>query len=175
MVKGATPAKNSRRRGGVCVKDVDAFKWIKGFAAHLKTQGQLEVPEFVDYTKTSSAKTLAPQDPDWYYVRSAAVLRRVYLRPFTGIGGLSKVFGSAYGKSRPMHFRTAAKGVLRHVLQSLEKLGLLTKSDDGGRVITKAARRDCDRVAMKVLGKQVRMFEPKAAKKPGTKPATKKR
>ena len=33
------------------------------------------------------------------------------------------------------------------------------------RSITKAARRDCDRVAMKVLGKQVRMFEPKAAKK----------
>ena len=162
MVKAAA---NNRRRGGVCVKDVDAGKWIKGFAGHLKTQGSLEVPEFVDYAKTSAAKVLAPLDPDWYYVKAAAVLRRVYLRPFTGIGGLRKVFGSVYGKSRPLHFKRAAGGVLRHVLQSLEKLNLLTKSDDGGRVITKAARRDCDRVAMKVLGKQVRMFEPKAAKK----------
>eukprot|EP01083_Nonionella_stella_P127114 385022_1 len=157
--------KDSRRRGGVCVKDVNPGQWITAFAAHLKQQGSMDVPECVDYAKTGISRILPPQNPDWYYVRAAAVLRRVYLRPFTGIGGLSKVFGSTWGLSRPLHFRTAATGILRKVLHSLEKLNLLAKSEDGGRVITKSARRDCDRIAMKVLGKKVQMVAPKAFKK----------
>eukprot|EP00760_Papus_ankaliazontas_P017649 PhM_4_TR17360/c0_g1_i3/m.21567/K02966/RP-S19e, RPS19; small subunit ribosomal protein S19e len=166
--------KDNRRRGGVCVKDVEPAKWIAAFAGHLKQQGSIEVPEFVDYAKTGPNRILPPQNADWYYVKAAAVLRRVYLRPFTGIGGLRKVFGKCWGLSRPVHFQVASGGVLRKVLQSLEKLGLVAKSNDGGRVITKAARRDCDRVAMKVLGKQVRMVGPKVARKAGATTAKRK-
>eukprot|EP00759_Apiculatamorpha_spiralis_P007309 PhF_6_TR14306/c0_g1_i1/m.22975/K02966/RP-S19e, RPS19; small subunit ribosomal protein S19e len=169
MVKAVSKGNNNRRLG-VGVKDVDADQWIKGFAAHLKQQGQLDVPEFVDFAKTGISRVLSPQNPDWYYVKAAAVLRRVYLRPFTGIGGLRRVFAKTWGRSRPQHLVLAAGGVTRKVLQSLEKLNLLTKSEDGGRVITKSARRDCDRIAMKVLGRKVRI-EPKAAKKPAGKTA----
>mmetsp|Transcript_32179 Transcript_32179/g.44115 ORF Transcript_32179/g.44115 Transcript_32179/m.44115 type:complete len:162 (+) Transcript_32179:49-534(+) len=147
--------RTTRRRGGVGIKDVEASLWIKAFADHLKAQGQLDIPDFVDYAKTGTSRILPPQDPDWFYVKAAAILRRVYIRPFTGIGGLRKVFGNTWGQSRPLHFRKASGGVIRHVLHSLEKLKLLAKSDDGGRVITKNARQDCDRIAMKVLGKNV--------------------
>ncbi|KNH01779.1 40S ribosomal protein S19 [Perkinsela sp. CCAP 1560/4] len=140
-------------RGGCGVKDVDANQWIEAFAQHLKAQGKLNIPEFVDYAKTGVSRVLPPSNPDWFYVKSAAILRRVYIRPFTGIGGLKKVFGSTWGQSRPLHFKKASGSVIRKSLQALEALNLIAKSDDEGRVITKIGRRDCDRVAMKLLGR----------------------
>ena len=143
--------KSNKCRGGCGIQDVDANEWIEAFAQHLKAQGKLEMPEFVDYAKTGISRILPPSNPDWFYIKSAAVLRRIYIRPFTGIGGLKKVFGSTWGQSRPLHFKKASGSVIRKSLQGLEGLNLIAKSDDEGRVITKSGRRDCDRIAMKVL------------------------
>ena len=142
--------KAAKRYNGCGVQDVDANEWIEAFAQHLKAQGKLEIPEFVDYAKTGISRVLPPSNPDWFYVKSAAILRRIYIRPFTGIGGLKKVFGSTWGQSRPLHFKKASGSVIRKSLQGLEGLNLIAKSDDEGRIITKAGRRDCDRIALKV-------------------------
>ena len=48
------------------VRDVDAQRFIAAYAAHLKRSGKLAVPSWVDVVKTSSAKELAPYDPDWF-------------------------------------------------------------------------------------------------------------
>lgn len=37
----------------------------RSFAKHLKVQGQMEIPSWVDHVKTAKAKELAPYDPDW--------------------------------------------------------------------------------------------------------------
>eukprot|EP00009_Paramoeba_aestuarina_P005074 CAMPEP_0201521114 /NCGR_PEP_ID=MMETSP0161_2-20130828/14228_1 /ASSEMBLY_ACC=CAM_ASM_000251 /TAXON_ID=180227 /ORGANISM="Neoparamoeba aestuarina, Strain SoJaBio B1-5/56/2" /LENGTH=156 /DNA_ID=CAMNT_0047919691 /DNA_START=25 /DNA_END=495 /DNA_ORIENTATION=+ len=140
-------------RGGCGVQDVEPNLWIEAFAQHLKAQGKLQVPDFVDYAKTGTSRILPPSNPDWFYVKSAAILRRIYIRPFTGIGGLKKVFGGVWGKNRPLHFRKASGSVIRKSLQALEALNLIAKSDDEGRVITKIGRRDCDRIAMTVSGR----------------------
>eukprot|EP00420_Gonyaulax_spinifera_P008968 CAMPEP_0197945428 /NCGR_PEP_ID=MMETSP1439-20131203/125905_1 /TAXON_ID=66791 /ORGANISM="Gonyaulax spinifera, Strain CCMP409" /LENGTH=211 /DNA_ID=CAMNT_0043568683 /DNA_START=84 /DNA_END=716 /DNA_ORIENTATION=+ len=77
----------------VCVKDVLADKFISSFAQHLKRQGRFEMPKWADVVKTGKAKELPPLDPDWLYVRTASMVRKLYIRGGTGVGGFRKVYG----------------------------------------------------------------------------------
>merc|ERR1711916_312176 len=65
---------------GVTVKDVSAEAFIKTYAAHLKRSGELNLPAWVDIVKTAHFKELAPYDEDWFYIRTASIARKVYLR-----------------------------------------------------------------------------------------------
>ena len=65
---------------GVTVKDVSADEFIKSFASFLKKSGKFKVPEWASYVKTGCNKVLAPYDPDWLYIRAAAVARILYMR-----------------------------------------------------------------------------------------------
>ena len=68
------------KAGGVTVKDVASHDFVIAYAAHLKRIGKIEVPKWADLVKTGTTRELAPYDPDWYYIRAAAIARRVYLR-----------------------------------------------------------------------------------------------
>ncbi|CAI7653564.1 40S ribosomal protein S19 [Penicillium cosmopolitanum] len=135
--------------GGVSVRDVDAQKFIAAYSAFLKRQGKLPIPGWVDTVKTSASNELPPQDPDWYYVRAAAVARHIYMRKTVGVGRLRKVHGSTKNRgARPAHHVDASGSVDRKVMQSLEKIGVLeTDEDKGGRRITQSGQRDLDRIA----------------------------
>ena len=106
---------------------------------------------WVDTVKTSQAKELPPQSPDWFYIRAAAVARHIYLRKTVGIGRLRKVHGSTKNRgSRPNHHVDASGSVDRKVVQALEKLGIVEKIDEDegkGRRVTQAGMRDLDRIA----------------------------
>merc|ERR1712083_322181 len=91
LVVAATSMAEERR--GVNVKDVAASDFVIAYAAHLKRIGKIEVPKWADLVKTASFKELAPYDADWYYIRAAAIARRVYLRQGLGVGAFKKIFG----------------------------------------------------------------------------------
>ncbi|ORY80488.1 40S ribosomal protein S19-B [Protomyces lactucae-debilis] len=138
--------------GGTTVRDVKADTFINAYAAFLKRSGKLEVPTWVDTVKTGTAKELAPYNPDWYYVRAAAVARHIYLRKSVGVGALKKLHGTAINRgNRPSHHRDCSGSVQRKVVQSLEKLGVLEQSDNGGRKITEQGQRDLDRIATSLM------------------------
>ncbi|KAF8310273.1 hypothetical protein DL93DRAFT_2084661 [Clavulina sp. PMI_390] len=133
------------------VRDISADAFIEAYASHLKRSGKLEVPTWVDIVKTGHFKEQAPYDPDWYYVRAAAVARHIYLRKHVGIGALTKLHGGRNRRGfRPSHHAEAASGVQRRVCQSLEKIGVLEKAPDGGRRISQDGQRDLDRIATAV-------------------------
>ncbi|KAF6757347.1 ribosomal protein S19e [Ephemerocybe angulata] len=137
------------------VRDISAEEFIKAYASHLKRSGKLEVPTWVDIVKTGAYKELAPYDPDWYYVRSAAVARHIYLRKDVGIGALTKLHGGKNRRgNRPSHHADSSASVQRKVCQSLEKIGVLERSDNGGRRITQDGQRDLDRIATAVAEAQ---------------------
>src|SRR5947199_1422496 len=113
---------------GATVRDVDAHKFIKAYAAHLKRAGKLQVPAWVDLVKTGTGKELAPYDPDWFYVRVASIARHIYLRPGVGVGSLRVVHGNRKNNgSRPSHHADASGSINRKALQALEKLKILQK------------------------------------------------
>eukprot|EP01065_Artemidia_motanka_P008411 TRINITY_DN14233_c0_g4_i1.p1 TRINITY_DN14233_c0_g4~~TRINITY_DN14233_c0_g4_i1.p1 ORF type:complete len:159 (+),score=59.34 TRINITY_DN14233_c0_g4_i1:71-547(+) len=154
MVKGAASKAGGekKRTRPVTLKDADAHKWVKAYAKHLKKQGKLQVPKWVDIAKTGIQCELAPYDPDWFYVRTAAVARQCYIRPGSGIGGLRKRYGGSYQKQCiRAHFQKSAGGPIRKALQALEELGILEKRPDGGRQITAKGAQDMDRIAGSVV------------------------
>ena len=141
--------------GGATVKDVAPQEFVKAFAAHLKKTGKVNVPEFVEIVKTGIAAEHGPYDPDWYYVRCAAVARHVYLRPAVGVGAIRKIYGRSKNRgTRPSHFCKGSASVARKVLQSLEGVKIVAKDANGGRSITSTGQRDMDRIASQVAGSQ---------------------
>ncbi|KAL1916567.1 40S ribosomal protein eS19 [Calcarisporiella thermophila] len=138
--------------GGVTVKDVNAHDFVKAYAAHLKRAGKLEIPKWVDMVKTGAYKELAPYDPDWFYVRAAAVARHIYLRNGVGVGALKRLHGGRKRRgTRPSHHAESSGSVARKVLQSLEKIGVLEQDANGGRKITQDGQRDLDRIASSLI------------------------
>ncbi|CAK9782220.1 unnamed protein product [Cutaneotrichosporon oleaginosum] len=137
------------------VRDISAEHFITAYSAHLKRSGKLEIPTWVDIVKTGPQKELAPYDPDWFYVRAAAVARHIYLRKHVGVGALAKLHGTKHRRGvRPGHHRDSATGVERSVVQALEKIGVLEAHPDGGRKISQDGMRDLDRIATAVLETQ---------------------
>jgi len=134
------------------VRDISAEAFITAYSSHLKRSGKLEVPVWVDLVKTGTFKELAPYDPDWYYIRAAAIARHIYLRKDVGVGALRKLHGGRNNRgNRPSHHADASASVQRKICQSLEKIGVLEQSDNGGRRISQDGQRDLDRIATAVV------------------------
>ena len=141
---------------GVTVRDVKPADFIKAYAEHLKRSGKIELPAWWDVVKTASFKEYAPADQDWYYIRAASIARKVYLRQYTGVGSLKKVYGGAARKGvHRQHFQEASGGLIRHILQQLEEMKVVEKCPEGvnkgGRKITSHGQQDLDRIAGQVV------------------------
>ena len=75
---------------------------------------------------------------DWYYVRAASIARKLFLMPGMGTGALAHWYGKTTAHTnRPQKHHIASRGVIRHVLIQLEKLGLVEKMKKGGRKLSK--------------------------------------
>jgi len=116
--------------------DVPASELVSALAAHVKGLPEMTVPEWAHFIKTGSHAERPPQEPGWWYVRAASLLRKLYLH---GPLGLSE-FESAYGGSKavaynPKHHRDAGGSVNRRILKQLEQAALVGKTPKG-RVLT---------------------------------------
>jgi small subunit ribosomal protein S19e len=86
---------------------------------------------------------------------TAAVARHIYLRKDVGVGALTKLHGGRNRRgNRPSHHADSSASVQRKVCQSLEKIGVLEKTDNGGRRISQDGMRDLDRIATAVVEEQ---------------------
>ena len=132
---------------GTTVKDVSAQQFITAYAQHLKRQGKMEIPKWVDVVKTATWKELSPMSPDWYYIRAASVARKIYLRPHTGIGALTKWYGGRERRgTMTEHFAKANGGLIRHILLQLEAIKVVERQGKG-RIVTQIGQQDLDRIA----------------------------
>jgi len=139
---------------GITVKDVPADAFIAAYARHLKRSGRVEVPKWADIVKTGHFKELCPQDADWFYVRTASVARKLYLRGGTGISTFQRVYGGRQRRgSCPPHFARGSGAVIRAAVKQLEALKVVEKDPKGGRKLTSTGRRDLDRIAAHLQSK----------------------
>lgn len=70
------------------MKDVDQEQAVKKIADYLKKSGKVKLPPWVDVVKLGIHKQLPPSDPDWYFVRTASIARRLYIRSPVGKSSL---------------------------------------------------------------------------------------
>lgn len=133
----------------VNVYDVDANDLVAAAAEELKKIEAIKPPAWAPFVKTGAHKERLPTQADWWYQRTAAVLRQIYKRPI-GVNRLRRVYG---GRGRrgvaPARFRRGSGNILRKALQQLEAAGLVKKTKRG-REITAKGRKFLDNLAKKV-------------------------
>eukprot|EP01110_Echinostelium_bisporum_P002135 TRINITY_DN15125_c0_g1_i1.p1 TRINITY_DN15125_c0_g1~~TRINITY_DN15125_c0_g1_i1.p1 ORF type:complete len:154 (-),score=62.09 TRINITY_DN15125_c0_g1_i1:262-723(-) len=141
---------------GVTLRDVAAQDFIEAYSKYLKKSGNIELPKWVDICKTTHGKELPPANADWFYVRIAALARKVYLNSGKNIGTkqYKKSFGSVARRgSLPNLNITGSGAILRAAFKQLTKLKVVELDTKGGRKITSTGQRDLDRIAAQIQSK----------------------
>ncbi len=132
--------------------DVPADLLLDRLAADLKAGGKVTPPEWAPFVRTGPHTEKAPVQPDWWYRRLAAVLRKVYIRGPIGSSRLRAEFGGKRdGGSAPYHPVKGSGSVTRECLQQLEALGLVSKAEARGRRVTPAGRKLLDNTAHGIM------------------------
>ncbi len=117
------------------VYDVPADHIIRRVAEELKKRKEITPPAWAAFAKTGVHKEMPPEDPDWWFTRAAAVLRRVYVDGPLGVERMRSFYGGNQNRgSRPNKFRKGSGSVLRKALQQLEAAGLIIHDKTGRRV-----------------------------------------
>ncbi|MCI4331739.1 MAG: 30S ribosomal protein S19e [Thermoplasmata archaeon] len=132
--------------------DVPPSALLPRLATELKTRQAVAPPPWALYAKTGVHKQQAPTQPDWWYMRSASVLRKIYLLGNTGVTRLAHEYGGKRDRgSAPYHARSGSRAVLREIVHQLEKSGLVQPYKNRGRRVSPEGQRLLDTMAREVL------------------------
>ncbi|MBN1160054.1 MAG: 30S ribosomal protein S19e [Candidatus Diapherotrites archaeon] len=144
--------------------DVPAATLINRVAADFKGRSEFKAPEWSLYVKTGPHVQRAPDNPDWWYVRTATVLRRIYMDGPVGTQRLRTYFGGRKNRGIRPHTQQRSGGkIIRVALQQLEKAGYIKSFEKKGRVITPAGKKYLDKLAIE-LKKELEKTRPELAK-----------
>jgi small subunit ribosomal protein S19e len=123
--------------------DVPASKLIEKLATYLKENvDRINPPSWASIVKTGSHVQRQPQNPDWWYIRSASLLRKIYIHSPIGTGKLRAEYGGRkdFGV-KPEHAVKAGGTIIRKALQQLEAAGLIETLKPQGRRATREGRK----------------------------------
>ncbi len=120
--------------------DSNPSEIINKAAPELKKMKAIQLPDWAKVVKTGPGQDRPPQDLDWWFYRSASILRKVYVRGPIGVSKLRNFYGKKKNRgTRPEKFYKASGKIIRTILQQLEAEGLITSAEKGvhkGRVVT---------------------------------------
>ncbi|HLC22476.1 MAG TPA: 30S ribosomal protein S19e [Candidatus Nanoarchaeia archaeon] len=122
------------------VYDNDPTELLQKAAQELKKNKGTQIPNWAKVVKTGVGQERPPENPDWWYIRVASVLRKIYLRGPIGVSKLRTFYGRKKNRGvRPEEFRKGSGKIIRVILQQLETAGLVKQAQKGahkGRVVT---------------------------------------
>ena len=129
-----------------------ANELVNNAAEELKKIDSIKAPEWAKFCKTGAARERPPVERDWWYKRTASMLRRLYVsKGPIGVSKLRKKYGGRCNRGhRPDKYYTGSGNIIRKVLQQLEKAGFAKKAEVGvhkGRVITPQGKSFLDKLA----------------------------
>ncbi|NWG10563.1 30S ribosomal protein S19e [Candidatus Bathyarchaeota archaeon] len=132
--------------------DVSASKFIEKLAKYLKENvDAVTPPAWASIAKTGPHVEKQPQNPDWWYIRCASLLRKIYVHEAIGVERLSTKYGGRkdFGV-KPEHAVRAGRAAIRKSIQQLETAGLVETSKPKGRKITREGRKILQEIAESV-------------------------
>jgi len=133
--------------------DVPAAKLIEKLAKHLKENvDAVTPPSWTSIVKTGSHVEKQPQNPDWWYIRCASLLRKIYVHGPVGVEKLRSFYGGKKDiRVTPGHAAKAGGGIMRKALQQLEAAGLIETLKPRGRRVTRAGRQLLREMAEEII------------------------
>ncbi len=131
--------------------DVKPDSLIGIVSKELKKYPEMKPPEWAAYAKTGVHRERMPDDPNWWYVRAAAILRTIYIDGPVGVERLrTKYGGKKHMGNRPPRFAKGSGSVQRTICQQLEKAGLVENTDRTGRQVSPKGKSMLDKCAGEV-------------------------
>ncbi|MGQ4870326.1 MAG: 30S ribosomal protein S19e [Candidatus Thorarchaeota archaeon] len=130
------------------IYDIPANIFIRRLAQELKTRKEIQPPEWAPFVKTGAHKERGPDDPDWWYIRCASILRKVYLRGPIGTERLRVEYGGRKRRGcKPNRFHKGSGAIVRTALQQLERAGFVKRRGNKGRELTDIGRSYLDKLS----------------------------
>src|SRR5512136_3386496 len=127
--------------------DIPAGLLIPRLAEELKKRKEIQPPAWAAFAKAGVHQQMPPEDPDWWFIRAASVLRRLYIDGPVGVQRMRTAYGGKRDRgSSPFQFRKGSGSILRRIFQQLEATGFVEKGKEG-RQISAAGRSFLDTVA----------------------------
>lgn len=147
------------------IYDVQAEQLIKGVAQELEKDENIQAPEWSPFVKTSVHKERQPTQDNWWYLRSASILRKIFMHGPVGVNKLRIKYGGRKNRgNQPEQFFRASGNIIRKVLQQLEKAGLAKQAEKDnykGRIITPKGHALLEKVSSEILKEQNIEFKEK--------------
>jgi small subunit ribosomal protein S19e len=129
--------------------DVPASEFIDRLAKYLRENvDEVQPLPWASFAKTGTHVEKQPQNPNWWYTRSASILRKVYIHGPIGLENLRSDYGGR--KNNGVHKNHACKAGgsgIRKSLQQLETAGLVQIVKTQGRTVTPKGRKLMQEVA----------------------------
>jgi small subunit ribosomal protein S19e len=134
--------------------DVQPGKLIDEIAKELEKMPEMAPPSWSIAVKTGVSKERPPIRDDWWYTRSAAVMRSIYKLGPVGVSKLRTKYGGRKNRGHaPDKTFRAGGNILRKILQKLEIIGFAKQTQVGvhkGRVLTPKGKSFVDKIATKL-------------------------
>ena len=141
------------------VYDGPADGFIEKLATYLKNDKKIEPPSWSYFTKTGSHSEKIPQNKDWWYIRCASLLRKVYIYGPISVDDLKSKYGGNKQRGYSLaHHVDASGGIIRTGLKQLENSGYVVKKN-AGRIISDDGMKRIDRIATE-LHKELQKIKP---------------
>jgi len=129
------------------VYDIPADMLIRQVAEELKKKPEIQPPNWADFAKTGVHKEMPPENDDWWYVRTAAVFRRIYTDGPVGTQRMRSIYGGKHDRgSAPGRFKRGSGSIVRTIFQQLEAAGYVSHAKEG-RTVTASGRSFLDNIA----------------------------
>jgi small subunit ribosomal protein S19e len=131
--------------------DVPAKDLIDALKKKLQSEKEVIPPEWGDFVRTATSRENPPENKDWWYVRCASILRKIYINNNIGIERLRNEYGGKRDKgSKPYKAQGGSGSIVRAALTQLEKAGFVSKIRGKGRILTPKGRSLLDNTAYEV-------------------------
>ena len=135
----------------VTVYDVPAEQLIAKVAVKLREIDTIKPPEWAEYVRTGRHTERAPVQKDWWYTRSASILRKVAIKGPIGTSRLAEEYGGFADRgSRPNKAVKGSRNIVRKSIMQLEASGLVAKNKNKGRIVTSKGQKLLDAAAKEV-------------------------
>ena len=107
------------------VYNLNAQEYNLKLAEASKKIPEIKAPEWAEYVKSGPSKERPIEDPDFWYKRTASILRQIYKKGIVGVSKLRTKYGSKKNRGfAPERFKKASGKIIRSILQQADAAGL---------------------------------------------------
>ncbi|GBE54230.1 MAG TPA: 30S ribosomal protein S19e [Euryarchaeota archaeon] len=135
------------------VYDIPQSDLIMELSKELKKIKEIKQPVWADFVKTGAHKEKSPTQKGWWYIRSASLLRKLYIHGPVGIPTLKRWYGGRKNRGyKPDGVRRGSGAVIKNILNQLEKAGFVDKTEKGRKISSKGVS-FIDSISSKIIKK----------------------